>query len=79
MELDKEGYDIPTKKLCTVRISRKIVPGYKSYNLGNIFAALRIPPQNRHRDLPMVFSVVNRLFADHTNRMQSHLALESDS
>ncbi len=48
-ELEKEGYEIPTKKLCTVRLSRKIVPGYKSYSLGNICAALNIPLLNRHR------------------------------
>ncbi len=35
--------------LCTVQLSRKIFPGYKSYSLGNICASLNISLENRHR------------------------------
>lgn len=45
------GIDWNTKKLCTVRLSRKIFPGYKSYSLGNICGALNITIKNRHRAL----------------------------
>lgn len=48
-QLKNEGYELKCKKLCTVRLSRKIIPGYKSYSLGNICAALGIDIQNRHR------------------------------
>ncbi|MFY8107474.1 MAG: exonuclease domain-containing protein [Bacteroidia bacterium] len=43
------GISFQSKKLCTVRLSRKIVPGYRSYSLGNICASLNIPLSNRHR------------------------------
>ncbi|TDE16356.1 3'-5' exonuclease [Dyadobacter psychrotolerans] len=35
--------------LCTVQLSRKIFPGYKSYSLGNLCESLEILVENRHR------------------------------
>lgn len=35
--------------LCTVQLSRKIFPGYKSYSLGNLCESLDISLENRHR------------------------------
>jgi DNA polymerase III subunit epsilon len=35
--------------LCTVQLSRKIFPGFKSYSLGNLCASLQISIENRHR------------------------------
>lgn len=43
------GYALSSKKLCTVRLSRKILPGHRSYSLGKLCAALSIPVNNRHR------------------------------
>jgi len=43
------GYDLQCRKLCTVRLSRKLIPGKSSYNLGKLCTALQIPIQNRHR------------------------------
>ncbi|GAA3912640.1 DNA polymerase III subunit epsilon [Chitinophaga oryziterrae] len=43
------GYDLRTKKLCTVRLGRKIVPGLPSYSLGNLCRSLKIPVEQRHR------------------------------
>lgn len=37
------------KKLCTVRLSRKLIPGYHSYSLGKLCSALQIPLTDRHR------------------------------
>ena len=37
------------KKLCTVRLSRKLYPGLNSYSLGKLCQALGIPLYNRHR------------------------------
>lgn len=48
-ELKSIGYDFTRKKLCTVRLSRKLLPGYHSYSLGKLCAALDIPLENRHR------------------------------
>ena len=43
------GYTLNTKKLCTVRLSRQIFPGYPSYSLGNLCHSLGIELENRHR------------------------------
>jgi DNA polymerase-3 subunit epsilon len=47
--LKEYGFDIPPRKLCTVRLSRKIFPGLPSYSLGNLCTTLDIPVRNRHR------------------------------
>jgi len=43
------GFDLDCKKLCTVRLSRKVFPGLASYSLGNLCRDLEIPIPNRHR------------------------------
>ncbi|CAN5854169.1 exonuclease domain-containing protein [soil metagenome] len=43
------GYDLNVKKLCTVRLSRKVFPGFSSYSLGNVCRELQIPIEDRHR------------------------------
>ncbi|TCD10449.1 DNA polymerase III subunit epsilon [Pedobacter frigidisoli] len=43
------GYDLNCRKLCTVRLSRKLIPGKVSYSLGKLCSALQIPIENRHR------------------------------
>ena len=48
-EFKNLGFDFKRKKLCTVRLSRKIIPGLKSYSLGNICADEGIPISARHR------------------------------
>jgi DNA polymerase-3 subunit epsilon len=47
--LEKCGAKIPTKRLCSLRLSRTILPGYQSYGLGNITKALGISLENAHR------------------------------
>ena len=47
--LAEYGYVYNSKKLCTVRLSRKIFPGYQSYSLGNICHSLGITIRDRHR------------------------------
>lgn len=48
-QLMQSGYELNCKKLCTVRLSRKILPGHRSYSLGKLCAALNISVNNRHR------------------------------
>lgn len=48
-QLKESGFDWSAKKLCTVRASRKIRPGFPSYSLGRLCASLGIPLNNRHR------------------------------
>lgn len=43
------GYEFKSKKLCTVRLSRKIFPGFRSYSLGKLCEQLGIVIGNRHR------------------------------
>jgi len=43
------GHEFVRKKLCTVRLSRKLFPGYRSYSLGKLCSALNIPLTDRHR------------------------------
>ncbi|MEE9409013.1 MAG: exonuclease domain-containing protein [Polaribacter sp.] len=48
-EFKNLGFNFKRKKLCTVRLSRKIIPGLSSYSLGNICTAENIPINGRHR------------------------------
>ena len=48
-EFKSLGFDFKRKKLCTVRLSRKIIPGLNSYSLGAICSSEKIPINGRHR------------------------------
>ncbi len=48
-EFKRLGYDYKRKTLCTVSLSRKLIPGLRSYSLGNICQDLNIQIQDRHR------------------------------
>ncbi|WP_373943416.1 exonuclease domain-containing protein [Polaribacter sejongensis] len=48
-EFKNLGFDFKRKKLCTVRLTRKIMPGLSSYSLGNICTHENIPIVGRHR------------------------------
>jgi DNA polymerase-3 subunit epsilon len=45
----QSGYELTAKKLCTVRLGRKVFPGLPSYSLGNLCRSLKINIENRHR------------------------------
>ena len=47
--LAAHGYNLDCKKLCTVRLSRKLIPGKQSYSLGNLCDSLGIYINDRHR------------------------------
>lgn len=48
-EYARLGYDYNRKTMCTVKLSRKLLPGHKSYSLGKICAELGIEINGRHR------------------------------
>jgi len=48
-EFKSLGISYHRKKLCTVRLSRKLFPGLKSYSLGKLCSYLEIELNNRHR------------------------------
>ncbi len=43
------GYEFEREKLCTVRLSRKLIPGKKTYSLGPLCQSLGISNDARHR------------------------------
>jgi len=48
-EFEQVGINWQSRKLCTVRLSRKIIPGLRSYGLGSLAESLGIEISNRHR------------------------------
>ncbi len=48
-EFEQAGIQWQSRKLCTVRLSRKIIPGLRSYSLGSLADSLGILIENRHR------------------------------
>lgn len=48
-ELQEAGIHWNTRKLCTVKLSRKIIPGLDSYSLGRLAESLGIVIEDRHR------------------------------
>ncbi|MEQ8811132.1 MAG: 3'-5' exonuclease, partial [Imperialibacter sp.] len=48
-EFKRLGYEFKRDTLCTVKLSRKILPGKSSYSLGNLCKSLGIEIENRHR------------------------------
>jgi len=43
------GREFKRKRLCTVRLTKKLIPGLFSYSLGNICTSINIPHLDRHR------------------------------
>lgn len=48
-EFNRLGYHYERKTLCTVELSKKLLPGLPSYSLGKLVREVGIPLSNRHR------------------------------
>lgn len=48
-EFQDLGFSFSRKKLCTIRLSRKLIPGLPSYSLGKMCTQLGIEIHDRHR------------------------------
>ena len=48
-EFKRLGFNFNSKIICTVILSKKLIPNLKSYKLGNLSKSLGIPIHNRHR------------------------------
>ena len=48
-EFSRLGFDYQKNSLCTVELSRKLIPDENSYSLGKLCKSLGIPMSNRHR------------------------------
>ncbi|WP_298514684.1 exonuclease domain-containing protein [uncultured Kordia sp.] len=49
MEFKRLGFEYKRKSLCTVELSKKLIPEMESYKLGKLVRALGIPMSDRHR------------------------------
>jgi DNA polymerase-3 subunit epsilon len=73
-QLKAEGFELHTAKLCTVRLSRQILPGLPSYSLGKLCRSIGIELNNRHRaggDTAATVSLFKKLL---TEDRQHHIA-----
>ncbi len=48
-EFRRLGFEFKKPTLCTVELSKKLLPGHQSYSLGKLVRALGIPMADRHR------------------------------
>ena len=48
-EFDRLGYQFKKDTLCTVELSKKLIPDMPSYSLGKLVRSLGIPISDRHR------------------------------
>jgi len=76
-EFKSLGYDFKREKLCTVQLSRKIIPGRKSYSLGKLCDELNIPLNGRHRAAGDALATV-KLFEYLLQKDSSLSGLKSD-
>ena len=57
-EFRRLGYTYVRKQLCTVKMARQAMPGFRSYSLGNLIEQLGIQVENRHRALDDTLATV---------------------
>ena len=75
------GFNLECKKLCTVRLSRKVLPCYPSYGLGKLCHHLGIENNSRHRAMgdalatATLFSII--LTNDRAGHVQQSLLIKS--
>lgn len=48
-EYKRLGYEYNQRTLCTVKMSRRLLPGHRSYSLGKLCSDLKIKINGRHR------------------------------
>ena len=49
LEFERLGFKFERKNLCTVELSKQLIPDLPSYSLGKLVRALGIPMSDRHR------------------------------
>ncbi|MEX8548911.1 MAG: exonuclease domain-containing protein [Mucilaginibacter sp.] len=67
------GFNLDSKKLCTVRLSRKILPGYPSYSLGKLCHHLGIGNDSRHRAMGDAFATSTLFSMLLKNDLEGHI------
>ncbi len=79
-EFQELGGEFNFKKLCTVRLSRKIFPGLKSYSLGRLCEHFDIENQARHRamgDARATAILMDKLIGNDTGQIEAFLKKNS--
>lgn len=78
-EFKRLGFEYDRKTLCTLKLSRKAFPGYKSYSLGKICQQLGIEIRDRHRAAGDALATVKLFEMIRNNRQDnSNLSLISE-
>lgn len=74
-EFKRLGYEFKRKTICTVKLGRKLLPGHRSYSLGNICADLGIQITDRHRALGDALATAKlfKILIDQNNLLESSL------
>jgi len=77
-EFKRLGYDFKRKTICTVKLGRKLLPGHRSYSLGNICADLGIEITDRHRAIGDALATAKlfEILLDRNNLLESSLFVQ---
>ncbi|SRX55628.1 exonuclease domain-containing protein [Aequorivita sp. CIP111184] len=70
-EFDRLGYHFEKETLCTVELSKKLIPDMPSYSLGKLVRSLGIPLSDRHRaqgDAKATVALFKMLLAKDTSK-----------
>ncbi|WP_456377858.1 exonuclease domain-containing protein [Lutibacter sp.] len=81
-EFRRLGYSYERKTLCTVELSKKLIPNLKSYKLGNLCKILGIPVSSRHRadgDAIATVQLFKLLLNKDTNKIIVKQAIKTES
>ncbi|MBA9078697.1 exonuclease domain-containing protein [Rufibacter quisquiliarum] len=76
------GFTFQRKTLCTVRLSRKLMPGLPSYSLGKLCQSVGIPLQMRHRaigDAEATSVLFDRLLKIDADKVNDHQEEKPDT
>ncbi|MDT0650752.1 exonuclease domain-containing protein [Autumnicola edwardsiae] len=80
-EFRRLGFEYERKSLCTVELSKKLIPGLPSYSLGKLVRSLGIPLSDRHRasgDAQATVKLFKMLLAKDVEKdiLKDHVKLE---
>ena len=77
-EFKRLGYEFKRKTICTVKLGRKLIPGHRSYSLGNICADLGIRITDRHRAIcdALATAKLFEILVDQNNLLKSSLFVQ---
>lgn len=80
-EFRDAGFTFNLKRLCTVRLARKVIPGLPSYSLGKLCRSLGVQVENRHRAMgdAMATTKILQLIIESDEKGQIEKSLKRNS